>query len=58
MAKRLTVFYSWQSDTPPNLNRNFIEKALIEALTRLRSNATLEHALRDAQVELDRRLEC
>ncbi len=54
MARRLTVFYSWQSDTPQNLNRNFIEKALLEALSRLHSNATLENALRDTKVELDK----
>ena len=54
MAKRLTVFYSWQSDSPSNLNRNFIEKALHEALKRLHSEATLENALRDATVELDK----
>jgi hypothetical protein len=54
MAKRLTVFYSWQSDTPSNLNRNFIEKAIQEALKRLHSDATLENALRDAIVELDK----
>ena len=47
MVKRLSVFYSWQSDTPPNLNRNFIEKALLEALKRLDSDATLEKPLRD-----------
>jgi hypothetical protein len=54
MAKRLTVFYSWQSDTPSHLNRTFIEKALLEALVRLRSDATIENALRDVTVELDR----
>jgi len=54
MAKRLTVFYSWQSDSPSNLNRNFIERALLEALKRLHSDATLENALRDATVELDK----
>jgi hypothetical protein len=54
MAKRLTVFYSWQSDSPSNLNRNFIEKALLEALKRLHSDATLENALRDTKVELDK----
>jgi len=54
MAKRLTVFYSWQSDSPANLNRNFIEKALQEALKRLHSAATLENALRDTTVELDK----
>jgi hypothetical protein len=54
MAKHLTVFYSWQSDTPSNLNRSFIEKSLIEALKRLHSDATLENALRDTTVELDK----
>lgn len=54
MAKRLTVFYSWQSDTPSKLNRNFIEDALREALKRLHSDATLENALRDTAVELDK----
>lgn len=54
MPKRLTVFYSWQSDTPSSVNRNFIEKALREALTRLHSDATLEDALRDTTVELDK----
>src|SRR5215510_4396909 len=54
MAKRLTVFYSWQSDTPSNINRTFIEKALLEALKRLHSDATLENALRDTTVELDK----
>jgi hypothetical protein len=54
MAKRLTIFYSWQSDTPSNLNRSFIEKALHEALNRLHSDATLESALRDSNLELDK----
>jgi len=54
MAKRLTVFYSWQSDSPSSLNRNFIEKALQEALERLHSDASLENALRDTLVELDK----
>jgi hypothetical protein len=54
MAKRLTIFYSWQSDSPSDLNRNFIEKALLEALRRLHSDATLENALRDAILELDK----
>ena len=53
MAKRLTLFYSWQSDSPSNLNRSFIEKVLQEALNRLKSDATLENALRDRVVELD-----
>lgn len=54
MSKRLTVFYSWQSDTPSSLNRSFIERALEEALKRLKSDAALEPALRDKSVELDK----
>jgi hypothetical protein len=54
MPKRLTVFYSWQSDTPSNLNRSFIEKSIHEALERLKSGAELEIALRDATLELDK----
>jgi len=53
MAKRLTVFYSWQSDTPAEQNRLFIEKAIQEALSRLKSDAELEEALRDTSIELD-----
>lgn len=54
MAKRLTVFYSWQSDSPSNLNRSFIEKALSEALKRLQADATLESAFRETKLELDK----
>jgi hypothetical protein len=54
MPKRLTVFYSWQSDTPSSLNRSFIEKAVREALERLHSDASLELALRGTPLELDK----
>jgi len=53
MPKRLTVFYSWQSDTPADFNRTFIERAIQEALNRLQSDAELEEALRGSTVELD-----
>jgi hypothetical protein len=53
-GEKLTVCYSWQSDTPPNLNRSFIEKAIQEALNRLKSDAKLEAAFRDATIELDK----
>jgi hypothetical protein len=46
MPKQLTAFYSWQSDTPSNFNRNFIERALEKALKRLHSDATLQLAER------------
>ena len=54
MKKRLTVFYSWQSDTKADLNKTLIEQALEEALKRLRSDATLEIAFRDKTMELDK----
>ncbi|HWY75349.1 MAG TPA: hypothetical protein VN281_07015, partial [Verrucomicrobiae bacterium] len=54
MPKRLTVFYSWQSDTPSSLNRNFIEKALHAALEQLRSDATVEMPERGGTLELDK----
>ena len=54
MPKQETIFYSWQSDTPSKFNRSFIEDAINEALKRLKSDATLEPALRARQVELDK----
>src|SRR5512138_1243303 len=36
MAK--TVFYSWQSDLPHRTNRDFIQRALEEAVTALNAN--------------------
>ncbi len=54
MTKNLTIFYSWQSDTSAGVNRSFIERALREALRRLNSDATLEPALRDQTLELDK----
>jgi len=54
MQRHLTVFYSWQSDVPSKFNRTFIEKALTKALKRLRSDATLEPALRDTEIRLDK----
>ncbi len=53
MKKPITIFYSWQSDIPSKFNKTFIEKALAKALTRLRSDATLEPALRDTEITLD-----
>jgi hypothetical protein len=41
-----TIFYSWQSDAPPEINRKFIEKALREAVEEIRT----EHALPDLPV--------
>ena len=51
MANRLTVFYSWQADSPFSLNRGFIGQAIHEALKRLHLDAVLENASRDISLE-------
>ena len=53
-SKTLIVFYSWQSDTPSNLNRSFLEKALGTAIERLHADVTLEPVLRNAAVQIDK----
>lgn len=35
------IFYSWQSDTPANVGRTFIERALTEAIRHLAQDVTL-----------------
>jgi hypothetical protein len=54
VSERITVFYSWQSDTPAEVNHTFLEKALLAALERLKTDATLEPALRESTIELDK----
>jgi hypothetical protein len=49
-----TIFYSWQSDTPGALNRSFIERALRAAMKHIRSDATLEPAVRETNLVLDK----
>ncbi len=41
-----TIFYSWQSDTPNNINRGFIKDALEKALKKIAESVKLEEALR------------
>lgn len=48
-----TVFFSWQADTPTREGRNFIERALNQALKRLKSDANIEDAVRGG-LELDK----
>jgi hypothetical protein len=48
MDSTRTVFYSWQSDSPANFNREYIETVLKEVLVRLRTDAKLEPAIRSA----------
>jgi hypothetical protein len=41
-----TLFYSWQSDTPSGVNRNFIKSAIEKALKNVNINLNVEEALR------------
>ena len=53
MAKKTTIFYAWQSDTPPKVNRRFIQLALKKALKNLKTDTNLEPALQKLAVSLD-----
>lgn len=50
----ITIFYSWQSDIPNSLNRNFIEDALKKAIRKLGQDMEIQEALREESMELDR----
>jgi hypothetical protein len=49
-----TIFFSWQSDTPNPCGRSFIEAALKDALKDLTADSTLEPAIRDEGLTIDR----
>jgi hypothetical protein len=48
-----TVFFSWQSDRPPAVCRNFIERALDNAVNPLKADIQVEEAVREG-LEIDR----
>src|SRR5882672_12154628 len=50
----VTIFYSWQSDTPNTLNRGFIEKALRKAVQIVGADAEVQQAVRDGEIEVDK----
>ena len=50
----LTLFYSWQSDLPNKINRSFIEDALEKTIKHLGSDNTIQEAMRDRDIVLDR----
>jgi hypothetical protein len=50
----LSIFYSWQSDSPKETNRAFIESVLEKAIARLSGDVELQEAIRDEQVVLDK----
>ena len=48
------IFFSWQSDRPTNVCRNFIERALEMAADRLKADIHVEEAVRnDLQIDRD-----
>lgn len=49
-----TIFYSWQSDLPSNINRSFIEDALNKAVKKINSEILVEEAERDEDIVLDK----
>jgi hypothetical protein len=49
------VFFSWQSDTPGNVCRSFIETCLERAIGELRADADIALAERDVRVDRDTR---
>lgn len=50
----VTVFYSWQTDSPQKVNRNFIEDSLKKALKKLKAEADLVNSMRDQDLALDK----
>ena len=42
-----TIFFSWQSDRPSSVCRNFIERALQSAVDRLKADINVEEAVRE-----------
>ncbi len=50
----LTIFYSWQTDTPSTTNRNFIEDALKRALKKINADAELVNSERNQNLTLDK----
>ena len=50
----ITIFYSWQTDSPPATNRNFIEGALKKAIKKLQADVELVNSIRDQSLALDK----
>lgn len=49
----LTVFYSWQADTPARINRSLIESALKRALEQINADAKVVNSAREVQLDKD-----
>jgi hypothetical protein len=50
----LKLFFSWQADAPTGVCRNFIEKALEQALVRVITSIEVESAVREVGIGIDR----
>jgi hypothetical protein len=46
-SMKTTLFFSWQTDTPSREGRNFIEKALRNAIKKIASDTNVEEAIRE-----------
>src|SRR4029077_7795982 len=49
-----TLFFSWQSDAPPEVGSDLIEEALGLAVSALAEDAEIEKAIRDEGLIVDR----
>ncbi len=50
----ITIFYSWQSDSPQKVNRYFIEEALNNAIEKVGSVFNVEDSPRESQITFDK----
>jgi hypothetical protein len=48
------IFYSWQSDISPKINRNFIEDTIEQTIKRLGKDFTVQKAIRDNEIRIDK----
>jgi hypothetical protein len=48
-----TVFFSWQSDTPNNIGRNFVRAALEDACAAILGDTSVDEAHRELEVDSD-----
>ena len=48
------IFFSWQSDTPTEWGRNFVERALTKAAANLLKDLTVEESIRESGLAIDK----
>jgi hypothetical protein len=49
----LTIFFSWQADTPTTVGRNLIERALERAIKQIGLDTTIQPAVRELAIDRD-----